>query len=70
MEPQDKNRRSGITGVWVALMGTIMVGFLGLAIDTSYVGRTIQELQIAADSASLAGAAQVKTNACSHHWKL
>ncbi|MCH8969546.1 MAG: hypothetical protein IIA66_10570, partial [Planctomycetes bacterium] len=55
-------RRRGITGVWVALMGSLMVAFLGLAIDTSYVVRTIQELQIAADSAALAGAAQVKTD--------
>ena len=62
MNLHNRDRRSGITGVWVSLMGLIMVGFLGLAIDTSYVGRTIQELQTAADSASLAGAAQVKTN--------
>jgi len=43
-------------------MGSLMVAFLGLAVDTSYVVRTIQELQIAADSAALAGAAQVKTD--------
>ncbi len=62
MNLQNRHRRRGITGVWVALMGSLMVVFLGLAIDTSYVVRTIQELQIAADSAALAGAAQVKTD--------
>ncbi len=62
MNLHNRDRRSGITGVWVALMGSLMVVFLGLAIDTSYVVRTIQELQIAADSAALAGAAQVKAD--------
>lgn len=60
MNPHNTDRRSGITGVWVALMGSLMIVFLGLAIDTTYVVRTIDELQTAADSAALAGAAQVK----------
>ncbi len=62
MNVHNRDRRSGITGVWVALMGSLMVVFLGLTIDTSYVVRTIQELQTAADSAALAGAAQVKAD--------
>ncbi len=62
MNPRNRDRRSGMTGIWVAMMGFVMVGFLGIAIDTSYVGRTIQELQIAADSASLAGAALAKVD--------
>lgn len=62
MKPHDRDRRSGMTGIWVAMMGSLMMVFLGLAIDTSYVVRTIDELQTAADSASLAGAAQVKVD--------
>ncbi|MCZ6653167.1 MAG: pilus assembly protein TadG-related protein, partial [Planctomycetota bacterium] len=62
MNLHNRDRRRGITGVWVALMGSLMLVFLGLAIDTSYVVRTIEELQIAADSAALAGAAQVKAD--------
>ncbi len=62
MNLHNSDRRRGITGVWVALMGSLMVVFLGLAIDTSYVVRTIDELQTAADSAALAGAIQVKND--------
>jgi hypothetical protein len=47
---------------WVALMGTILLGFAGLVLDLgrAYVG--YRELQSAADAAALAGAQNLKSS--------
>lgn len=48
--------RKGIVFVYVALAFTVMLGFLGLAIDGSHLLLVRGELQNAADAAALAGA--------------
>ncbi len=53
-------RHRGIALIWTAMFFIVLIGFAGLAIDTGYVFVTGQELQTAADSAALAGAASVK----------
>ncbi len=53
-------RNHGIVLIWYAILGLVLIGFVGLASDTGYVYLTSHELQNAADSAALAGAAKVK----------
>src|SRR6187399_1752992 len=48
---------SGMIAVAVALMAVVILGFAGLALDTSHVQATGEQLQAAADAAALAGAA-------------
>ena len=55
-------RLRAVTGVWIATMIFLVVAMLGWAMDTSYVAYVGQQLQVAADAASLAGAAQAKTD--------
>lgn len=52
----------GIALIWVALMGIVFVGFVGLAIDTSFCLWAAHRLQIAADAAALAGAQRVRVD--------
>lgn len=51
----------GITLVVVALLIVILVTFVGLAVDIGYMYVTKGQLQIAADSAALAGADKMKS---------
>jgi Flp pilus assembly protein TadG len=55
-------RRRGAVMVWLAIALILLIGFLGLAMDVSYVVGTLQELQVTADAAALAGAGQLITN--------
>ena len=49
--------RLGMAQIWVVAALLVLVGFVGLACDTTYVFLTAQKLQIAADGSALAGAA-------------
>jgi len=46
----------GITAIVVAVMITVLMGFVGFAVDVGYVAATRNQLQNAADAAALAGA--------------
>jgi Flp pilus assembly protein TadG len=50
------HRRAGIALIWIAILGMVLVGLAGLALDTGYVMITGHQLQNAADAAALAGA--------------
>ena len=52
----------GISTVWIALVLMILIGFVGLAIDTGYGVWTGQQLQIAADAAALGGGRAIKAD--------
>jgi Flp pilus assembly protein TadG len=54
-------RHRGISLVFVAILLPVLIGIVGLAIDTTYVILTYQQLQVAADAAALAGATQLNT---------
>ena len=63
MKSRKKAYRSrAVAGVWIASMLVLIVAMLGWAMDTSYVAYVAQQLQVAADAASLAGAAVAKTD--------
>ncbi len=63
MKSRKKAYRSrAVAGVWIASMLFLIVAMLGWAMDTSYVAYVAQQLQVAADAASLAGAAEAKTD--------
>ncbi len=53
-------RRRAVSGVWVAILGVLMLSFVGLAIDTSFYVYTAQQLQNAADGAALGAAHLVR----------
>lgn len=53
-----KNKK-GITIVWGALLLAVLLMFGGMAIDLAYMYYTKNQLQVAADSAALAGAANL-----------
>jgi len=46
----------------VALLAVLLIGFVGLAIDSAHIVRTMDQLQAAADSAALAAASKVKSD--------
>ena len=51
--------KKGITLVLIALMLAVLLFFLGMAVDISYMYHVKNQLQVAADAASLAGAAKL-----------
>src|SRR5689334_19425898 len=55
--PNSHNR--GVTIVYLALIMLVLIGVLGLAIDTGYVFLTAHQLQNAADAAAMAGADEI-----------
>lgn len=55
-------RQRGIVLIWVLVTFLAVVGLAGLAIDVGYARYSANRLQIAADAASLAGAAKVTTD--------
>ena len=63
MKPTKKAYRSrAIAGLWVTGMLLLIIPMLGWAMDRSYVAYVVQQLQVAADGASLAGAGAAKTD--------
>lgn len=58
-----RRRQSGISLILVAIMAMVLIGLVGLALDAALVASTAQQLQHAADAASLAGARLVKYEA-------
>jgi hypothetical protein len=57
--PQRRPVRRGIALIWIAIVGMVLIGLAGLALDTGYVLWTAHQLQNAADAAALAGANSV-----------
>ncbi|HOB74710.1 MAG TPA: TadG family pilus assembly protein [Phycisphaerae bacterium] len=57
---RNSTRRRAVALVWVAILGLILIGMVGLALDAGVVVLSRQQLQNAADAAALAGAAKVK----------
>lgn len=57
-----RHRRRGIALVWVAMMGLMLIGMVGLTLDTAKVWLAGHQLQIAADASALAGALEVRTD--------
>lgn len=57
-----EDRSRGMIAVYVAVLAVVLIGFVGLAIDSAHVVRTLDQLQAAADSAALAAASEVKTD--------
>jgi hypothetical protein len=53
-------KRRGMANIWVAVLGMVIIGLVGLACDVAYLYMTAHQLQNAADAASLAGAAQMR----------
>jgi type II secretory pathway pseudopilin PulG len=51
--------KKGITLVLIALMLAVLLFFLGMAVDISYMYHVKNQLQVAADAAALAGAANL-----------
>ncbi len=52
--------RCGFVLVYVCVLIIVIIGMIGLAIDTEWAGYSAQQLQIAADAAALAGADQLQ----------
>lgn len=59
--------RTGAVAVWVALMLLVLLGFVGLALDSAHVLTAKQQLQSAADAAALAATAQVASDPDASH---
>ncbi len=57
-----KHRRRGVALIWVGISFLVLVGFVGLALDTGFVLFTSQQLQNAADASSLAAVALVQAS--------
>lgn len=57
-----RRRDRGIALIWVAITFVVLLGLVGLALDTARVLLTAHELQNAADAAALAGVRLVRTN--------
>lgn len=53
--------KKGITLVLIALMLAVLLFFLGMAVDISYMYNVKNQLQVAADAAALAGASQLSS---------
>jgi hypothetical protein len=54
-------RQRGISLLFATIMLPVLIGIVGLAIDTTYMILAYQQLQVAADAAALAGATQLNT---------
>lgn len=61
-----KNKESGVVAIIVALMMTMLLGFLGLAIDASFMYVQKARLQSVADASALACVIDSTSNACGH----
>ncbi|MEX0655089.1 MAG: TadG family pilus assembly protein [Phycisphaeraceae bacterium] len=56
------SRERGAVLIWVAILLTVLIGLVGLALDMGYATWTHQQLQVAADAGSLAGAQLVRSD--------
>jgi Flp pilus assembly protein TadG len=54
--------QSGWVAVFAAMLGLVLIAFIGVAIDLAYSWTTAHQLQKAADAASMAGARVVKND--------
>ena len=61
-----RRRESGVSLIFAAIVAILLIALLGLAIDAALVASTAQQLQAAADAASLAGARLVKLEAAAN----
>lgn len=61
------SRRSGMALIWVAVTLVVLVGMVGLAIDTAYILYVAHQLQNAADASALAAAAKVNSSVDEAH---
>ncbi|MBT0893230.1 hypothetical protein KI811_05300 [Geobacter hydrogenophilus] len=57
------NNRRGVATVYIALMLMVLIAFVGMAVDLGYMYVAKGQLQNAADSAALAGAAKLNGSA-------
>ena len=57
-----KRKPQGVSMVWVIVTITGLIAFLGFSIDVGNMVWAGYQLQVAADSAALAGARRVRTN--------
>ncbi len=58
-----KHQRRGIANIWFVIIGLMVIGLVGLAVDAAYLYLAAHRLQNAADAAALAGAQEVRTDA-------
>jgi hypothetical protein len=59
--PHNRYRtRRGTVQIWVALMGLLLIGFLGLSVDTAWTTWAGHQLQNSVESAAIAGALSVR----------
>jgi Flp pilus assembly protein TadG len=63
MKPRTCRHPRGVAIVWVAITLVVLLGLIGLALDTARVLLVAHELQNAADAAALAGAQWVRSDA-------
>lgn len=68
MLPSQPSRRAerGAVVLVIAVLAVVLLGFIGLAIDTGHVSTAASQLQAAADAAALAGAQQLSWEASSN----
>ena len=60
--------RRGAIVVWVAVLGIVLIGFVGLSMDAGVAFLAGSQLQIAADAGSLAGASCAPSRAADPRW--
>ncbi len=56
-------RRKGIAIIWVVIVAFVVIGFVGLSVDTGYSMLVAHQLQNAADAGSMAGCLYVRSSA-------
>jgi len=61
MDEPMRGRVRGIAVIWLLVTAVVLIGFLGLVIDSGYAYLTASQLQSAADAAALAAAAQLRS---------
>jgi hypothetical protein len=57
---RSRYRRSGIVNIWTVLVGLMVIGMMGLATDVAFIVYSGQQLQNAADAASMAAVYYVR----------
>jgi len=61
MDKPMRRRVRGIAVIWLVVTALVLIGLLGLVIDSGYAYLAASQLQIAADAAALAAAAQLRS---------
>jgi hypothetical protein len=62
MKRSNRRHERGVALIWVVITFTVLLGLVGLALDTARVLLVAHELQNAADASALAGAQWVRTD--------